>query len=182
MHLAPRRDLAATIAMLTTAAVLQSAVAGCAKNPSPVLEPPVTQEHSESAALVQLTRQKIQSERDAIVTAALPLTAEQSTRFWPLYREYRGEVQKLNDRTVGILGYYGRVGGKLNDAEANEMLAEYLRIEKERVETQQKYVEKFREVLPPVQVAQFFQLENKMDAVVAYDLAGAVPLIAKLSP
>ena len=176
MIFARRRDLAAAIAAAATAAV------GCAKNPSPVLEPAVSQEHSERAALVQLTRQKIQHERDAIVTAALPLSAEQSTKFWPLYREYRNEVQKLNDRTVGILGYYGRVGGKLNDTEANEMLAEYLRVEKDRVETQQRYVERFREVLPPVQVAQFFQLENKMDAVVAYDLAGAVPLIARLSP
>jgi hypothetical protein len=38
------------------------------------------------------------------------------------------------------------------------------------------------DVLPATQVARPFQLENKMDAAVAYDLAGRIPLARKLEP
>ena len=42
---------------------------------------------------------------------------------------------------------------------------------------QQKFVRKFRKVLPEVKVARFYQLENKMDAEVEAQLAVVVPLV-----
>jgi hypothetical protein len=40
----------------------------------------------------------------------------------------------------------------------------------------QKHVKIFKKLLPPVKVARFFQLENKLDAVVNYELAQSIPL------
>ena len=36
-------------------------------------------------------------------------------------------------------------------------------------------------MLSPVKVARFYQIENKLDAVVDYDIAEAVPLIGYVS-
>ena len=38
---------------------------------------------------IQLTRQIIQTERQALVTQSMHLTAEENEAFWPLYRDWR---------------------------------------------------------------------------------------------
>ena len=67
--------------------------------------------------------------------------------------------------------------GILSDGQANDLLDEYLKWQQETIQTQYAYLKKFRQILTPKQVARLFQLENKMDAVVRYDLAAKVPLI-----
>ena len=38
---------------------------------------------------IELTRSIIQTQRQAIVTAAMELSSDESRPFWPLYHEYR---------------------------------------------------------------------------------------------
>ena len=39
------------------------------------------------------------------------------------------------------------------------------------------YVAEFAKVLPGRKVARFYQIENKMDAVIRYDLAATIPVV-----
>jgi len=168
---------------LVIAAAALAVAGGCARNKTaPELASPDARPDPAVAGEIQVTRQAIQTRRDAIIADAMPFTEAQSQKFWPLYREYRNEVQKVNDRTIGILTYSSRVGGTFTDQEAKNLLGEYLRISKDKIEIQEKYVDRFQDVLPATQVARLFQLENKMDAAVAYDLSGRVPLARKLEP
>src|SRR5262245_10365178 len=45
---------------------------------------------------VELTRAAIQVRRQALVTAAMDLDPKQADGFWPLYRDYRAEMAKVN--------------------------------------------------------------------------------------
>jgi hypothetical protein len=56
------------------------------------------------------------------------------------------------------------------------MLKEFMAIQNEKTKVQSKYVDRFRKVLPARSVARFYQIENKLDAIVSYDLASEVPL------
>jgi hypothetical protein len=38
-------------------------------------------------------------------------------------------------------------------------------------------VKQFAKVLPGTKVARFYQIENKLDAVVRYEMAGQIPLV-----
>ena len=49
-------------------------------------------------------------------------------------------------------------------------------IKAKEVVLKQKHVKLFRKLLPPAKVTRFFQLENKLDAVVNFELAQTVPL------
>jgi hypothetical protein len=169
--------------MLVTAAAAMAVAAGCARNKTALeLESATARPDAETAGEIQVTRQAIQTGRDAIIADAMPFTEAQSAKFWPLYREYRNDVQTVNDRLIGILTYTSNVGGTFTDDEAKSLLAEYMRISKDKIEAQEKFVEKLQDVLPATQVTRLFQLENKMDAAVAYNLAGTVPLAKKLEP
>ena len=53
----------------------------------------------------------------------------------------------------------------------------WLTTETERVQVRRSYLPEFSKILPGRTVARFYQLENKMDAVIRYDLAAAIPVI-----
>ena len=44
-----------------------------------------------------------------------------------------------------------------------------------------EFVPEFAKVLPGRSVARLFQIENKMDAVIRYDLAASIPVVDEVS-
>jgi hypothetical protein len=125
---------------------------------------------------VEAARLAIETERTAVVTANLPLTDAEGQAFWPIQREYRAEVRQLNDRTLALLKDFGANYATATDKQASDMLKEHLKIQEARVKLWKKYQGKFEKVLPPKKVARYYQIENKMDAAVAYEMADAIPL------
>ncbi|BAU65316.1 unknown protein [Stanieria sp. NIES-3757] len=128
---------------------------------------------------IELTRSTVQNERQSIVTEAMELTEEESQEFWPLYEQYRSEVNQINDRLLKIIEDYAASykSQNLTDEQAQQMLSDYLELEEQKLEIQKNYVEQFSQVLPAKKVTRYFQLENKMDAVVNFGLAGSIPLV-----
>ncbi len=126
---------------------------------------------------VELTRQQIQTDRQELVAAGMELTDEQASAFWPVYRDYRNELAPVGDRQVElILGYASRMGS-VTDEYAEQMLKDFLDIQDKRLDIHKKYVNRFKDVLPFVLVARFYQIENKLDAIIAFDLASGIPVL-----
>ena len=67
--------------------------------------------------------------------------------------------------------------GELFDPAADKMLAEFVGIEKARASLKAKYLPKFKKVLPAKKVARFYQIENKIQAALYYELASQIPLV-----
>jgi len=57
------------------------------------------------------------------------------------------------------------------------LLDEYLTIERLRQKVRDGYLPKFRKVLSEIKVARYYQIENKISAVVNYELAKQIPLL-----
>jgi hypothetical protein len=132
----------------------------------------VAQDRSE----LEATRQQLHADRQAIVAANLPLSETQATAFWPLYREYRAEFATLGDRTVAMLTKYGEKYGSMTDADADAILKEYFAIQADKQKIQTKYVSRFKKILPSTLVTRYYQIENKLDAIINYELAAEIPL------
>jgi len=125
---------------------------------------------------IELTRASIQVRRQALVTAAMDLAPKDADVFWPLYREYREEMAKVNDRFVRLLVGYLENYDSLTDEAARKMLDEYLSIDRARNGVKSTFVPRFGKVIPAKQVARFFQIDNKLDAVINAELATLIPL------
>jgi hypothetical protein len=153
-----------------------------AQQPAPPAQPPSPPAAEPGAASeditsdVELTRASIQLRRQALVTAAMDLTPKEAEAFWPLYREYRMEMAKVGDRLSKLLVQYAGQYDTLTDAQAVTIMDEYLGIEKAKNSVKGKYVSRFRKVLPARKVMRFFQIDNKLDAVINAELASIVPL------
>jgi hypothetical protein len=132
--------------------------------------------YAQSATDVQLTRAYIQTARQTVIADAMELTDDESLVFWPAYRDYRVDMARLGDRLVKVITEFVSSDATLSDEQASRLLNEYLDIKAKDVSVKKKYVGVFRKLLPAPKVTRFFQLENKLDAIVNYDLAATIPL------
>jgi hypothetical protein len=60
---------------------------------------------------------------------------------------------------------------------AKQLLAEMMAIDEAELKLRQSYLPKFESVLPATKVARYVQIENKIRAVVKYELAANIPFI-----
>jgi len=131
---------------------------------------------------IELTRDQIRTKRTEIVTEYMDLTQPESDKFWPLYRKYHADLESINPGLIQRASALDESTTPVSDKDARGLLDEYLKTQKSRVELQQKYVKQFSKVLPPRKLVRYFQLENKMDAVVNLGLAGSVPMLKQTPP
>lgn len=124
---------------------------------------------------IELARTYLESDRKITVAAAMELTEEESQVFWPVYKEYRASIQPINDRFIKLLKDYADNFENLSGEKAITMMSDSLDIEEDRLIYKRLFVERMAEVLPMSKVVRFFQIENKMDAVLKFDLAVEIP-------
>ena len=131
-----------------------------------------------AADQIELTRTYIEANRQTIVTTVMNLTEEESKIFWPIYKEYRADVQGLNDRLIALIEEYADNYENLTDERSADLMIRHLDIEEDRLLYKRMYIDDFLEALSPSKVARFYQIENKMDSVIRADLTIAIPLMA----
>ena len=130
-----------------------------------------------SEADPKLLLKTVRANRRALVAVNLNLSAEEAAKFWPLYDKYQAEVSAVGDRMLAIVDDYTQHFADLPNDKALQMVTDYLAAEAERVKVRQTYLPEFAKILPGRTVARFYQLDNKMDAVIRYDLAASIPVI-----
>ena len=82
----------------------------------------------------------------------------------------------VNDRYVKLVVAHLDTYKALSDDAATGMLKEYLSIERARTDVKSEYVPRFGKVITAKKVARFFQVDNKLDAVINADMARLIPL------
>lgn len=126
--------------------------------------------------LIELLRSQIKTDRQAIVAENMNLSETQSEKFWPLYKEYMSRRDSLIDRRVAILTDFrdNRMG--MTAQQARQILTDALELEADIVSLKRQYVRDFQKVLGPRAALRFFQIQNKLDAIINVELASVVPL------
>ncbi len=128
------------------------------------------------SADLETARAALRMDRQATVATNLGLTDAEGLAFWPIYREYRMEMARVGDRIVKLLDDFDAKFDALSDADATSLLDEYLSIQSSELSIRKKYVKDFRKAIPAKKVARFYQIENKLDAALRYEMSEVVPL------
>ena len=120
----------------------------------------------------------LRSDRHAdVVSANMQLADDQKEAFWSLCDEYQAGLRPLHERTVILIEDYAKNFYSLTDEQAKSMLDEALDIDGDSVALKKAFVKNARGKLPAKTVARYIQLENKLEAVVAYEMARQIPLV-----
>jgi len=126
---------------------------------------------------LEILRDTIRANKKALVAASLDLTDEQAKEFWPIFDRYQKDLTAINDRYVRIIEDYEANFVNLSDEKAMQLLNDYLTAETDRVTLRREYLPQFAQTVPGRDVARFYQIENKMDAVIRHDLARTIPVV-----
>jgi len=126
---------------------------------------------------VEMLKKNIQEESRLIVAENLTLTEEQAKIFWPLYDEYDAAYDGLVNERVKVIedylmNYYG-----LDEEIGKELIDKSIELKKKAVDLQEEYVNKMLEVLPISVVGKFFQIDNRIAAIIDIARMANIPLL-----
>jgi hypothetical protein len=140
---------------------------------------PVHSAQDKPADNMQILRDKIKADKKLVVATNMELTESEAKGFWPIYDQYQKELQKINQRMGKVLESYADDNRKksLTDDKAKKLIDEAVSIEQAEANIKSTFAPKLSKVLPVKKVARYLQIENKIRAVVRYDLAQGVPLV-----
>lgn len=125
---------------------------------------------------LELIRQDLSATKTAYMTEGMQLTTEQGDVFWPMYREYQGELAKLGDRRIANIKDYAEHFEAMTDDKAAEILKNSFKNRKDYLGLLEKYSKKVAKALDPVTAARFVQVENTLNLLIDLQLAGEIPL------
>jgi hypothetical protein len=139
--------------------------------------PAVTQD--KPADNMQVLREKIKADKKLLVATNMELTESEAKGFWPVYEEYQKDLAVINQRIAKLIQSYAADyrTNTLTDEKAKKLIDEFVAIEQAEAGLKASYVPKLSKVLPQKKVARYLQIENKIRAIVKYELAGGVPLV-----
>ncbi len=128
---------------------------------------------------MQIMRDKIKADKKLVVAANMELTESEAKAFWPVYDQYQKDLGAINERIVKMIKSYADAyhSKSMTDDGARKLIAEFVAIEKAEAAMKESYVPKLSKVLPAKKVARYMQIENKIRALVKYELAGEIPLV-----
>jgi hypothetical protein len=126
---------------------------------------------------MQIVVQKLRADKRLLVAENMQLTESEAKAFWPVYERFQNELFLIRSRTAKLLGDYKDAFENMSDKTAGKLLDEYMTIETLRLKLYQTYLPKFRKVLPQKKVARYFQIENKVQAALTYEIARTIPLV-----
>ena len=153
-------------AIFTASSLLACALA--VSSPAFAQNAPTTQRQLDIAAA--------RAQRKATVGANMDLTTDQAAKFWPVYDAYEAKMDRIEDRHVKELKDFAAKYNSLTEADAAKKLDEVMAIQQARLDVQRNFVPKFRDAIPQVKVTRFFQIDNKIQALIQCDIAQLVPL------
>ena len=127
---------------------------------------------------MQILRDKLKADKKLVVAANMELTEPEAKAFWPVYEAYQKELHKINDQLAMTIVAYSKEynANTLTDAKASKLLDQSIAIEEAETKLKRSFVPRLNKVLPGRKVARYMQIENKVRALVKYEIAGEVPL------
>jgi hypothetical protein len=140
---------------------------------------PLNAAQDKPADNMQILRDKIKADKKLVVATNMELTESEAKGFWPIYEQYQKDLQKINQRIAKVLDSYADDNRKqsLTDDKAKTLINEATAIDQAEANLKSTYAPKLSKVLPVRKVARYLQIENKIRAVVKYDIASGVPLV-----
>jgi len=158
--------------------LLAATVAAALFAASALLAPAAAQDKPAPATMTsEQWMQRIQSDRAGIVMRSMDLTPEQAKAFTPLYEKFQKELAPSRQQIGRAILDYVNADGKLSDANAQRLANQVLAADRDQARLHEKHFKDLLKVLPARKAARYVQIENKIDAVMRYETAKAIPLV-----
>jgi len=126
---------------------------------------------------IEMLRQDLRSQRKQITAENMTLTADQATKFWPIFDQYRQEAIKPNDERWALIKEYAATYNTMTDAQAEDYMKRSTAIDQQLLALRMKYLPMFEKVISARQTALWYQIDRRIDLLINLQFSAAVPLV-----
>jgi len=126
---------------------------------------------------IQLLRSDVQSDKNQIIADTMQFTEKESQAFWPIYRDYARDQQKIGDQRLGVIRDFANKYDTLTDSDAKDLVQRLMNVEDQTLNLREDYWKKFEAALGAKRAAKFYQVDNRLTLMINIQLAEAIPLV-----
>jgi hypothetical protein len=128
------------------------------------------------AAVLQLERSNVRSQKRAIIKKSLSLNEKQFGQFWPIYDKYEAATAKINDTRLALITDYINQRKDLSAEKATELINAAMQTQTQKLELKRAYIKDLGKVLTAKQALRLLLLENQVDVQLEAQIAAQIPL------
>jgi Spy/CpxP family protein refolding chaperone len=126
---------------------------------------------------IQMLRADLRAQRKQITAQNMVLTADEATKFWPIFDQYRQEAIKPNDERWAVIKDYAANYDTMTDAQAQDYIKRLTAVDQQLLSLRMKYVPVFEKVISPKKTALWFQIDRRVDLLINLQLSTKIPMI-----
>jgi hypothetical protein len=130
-------------------------------------------------AYAELLRGDIRLQKAAIITHVMEFTETEDKAFWPIYRDYDAQMQKLADERVALVADYADAFEKMTDDIADALARKALDLERRRQEAKAKAYDRVKSALDGRIALRFLQVEHQLQQLIDLQISASLPIVAK---
>ncbi len=106
-------------------------------------------------------KEKIEAEKVAFLTKKMDLTAAESQTFWPVYNQYRKELEATRQDKKDLLHDTKKNFENTGDAEIEKAILEGFNMEQHELDLKKKYYTEFKKVIPTKKIVKLYRAERQ---------------------
>jgi len=128
---------------------------------------------------IELLRSDVKTQKKAVITEVMNFTEQEASAFWPVYRDYEYELDKLGDARFVMIKDYADNYEKMTDDKAKEIIEKAIKFQEARLELRKNFFKKFCKVLPVTKAARLMQVDNQIQLLIDLQISAELPLVEK---
>ena len=128
---------------------------------------------------IELLRSDLKTGKVEVVKEALHLEGAKADAFWPVYRKYQLDLDKIGDKRIALIKDYAANFDSMTAEKAKTLVKQALDLQSQRTSLLKNYYGQFEKVLGSIEAAKLVQVEDLIMVLAAVQLAPDIPLIEK---
>ena len=151
---------------------------GQAAQPSPQSAPSAeAQPKSINDKDVEMLRANLRANRKELMARNMNLTADEATKFWPVFDQYRKEAIKPNDERWALIKEYAANYNTMTDAQAQDYMKRAENVDQQLLALRLRYVPVFEKVISAKKTALWYQIDRHIDLMINLQLSSMIPMV-----
>jgi hypothetical protein len=133
--------------------------------------------YSQTTSYIEILKSDINTQRRTLITQAMEFSEEEAQKFWPIYKEYEIEYDKLLDKEIQLLKDYAESYENMGEEVASQLAKKSFEIEKEQLALSEKYFKKYTKELVIKRAVKLQQVLNRIELMINLQKASEIPIL-----
>jgi Spy/CpxP family protein refolding chaperone len=135
------------------------------------------QSNSVSDKDIEMLRADLRTQRKQIMAQNMTLTADEATKFWPIFDQYRQAAIKPNDERWAVIKDYAANYNTMTDAQAQDYIERANAVDQQLLALRMRYVPVFEKVISSKKTALWYQIDRRIDLLINLQLSAVIPMV-----